>query len=237
MNELVTAITTGVTAFSATNIDDLVILMLFFSQVNPTFRRQHIVVGQYLGFTALVILSLFGFFGGLIVPQHWIGLLGLVPIAIGLSLLLRREKESSEVKTEIKTSDPSLLTSFLSPQICSVAAVTFANGGDNIGIYIPLFASSDVGSLLVILGVFFLLVGLLCYAAYQFTRQSAIADALTHYGNALVPFVLIGLGMFIAWNSGTLESPPLTILTLGVSCFCVVSLFIINWREPKVIEN
>lgn len=165
MNELGTAITTGFTVFSATNIDGLVILMLFFTQMNATFRLRHIVVGQYLGFAAMILASLPGFFGGLIVPQSWIGLLGLMPIAIGLNLLLKREKDLSEVEAEIKTSDSSLITSFLSPQICSVAAITFANGGDNIGIYIPLFASSDVGSLLVILSVFFLLVGLLCYAA------------------------------------------------------------------------
>jgi len=62
MNELVAAIGTGVTAFTATNIDDIVILLLFFSQVNASFRRHHIVVGQYLGFTVLVIFSLPGFF-------------------------------------------------------------------------------------------------------------------------------------------------------------------------------
>ena len=43
MNELVAAIGTGVTAFTATNIDDIVILLLFFPQVNATFRRGHIV--------------------------------------------------------------------------------------------------------------------------------------------------------------------------------------------------
>lgn len=237
MNELITAITTGVTVFTATNIDGLVILMLFFTRMNATFRLRHIVVGQYLGFAAIIFASLPGFFGGLIVPQSWIGLLGLMPIAIGLNLLLKREKDSSEVEAEIKTSNSSVITSFLSPQICSVAAVTFANGGDNIGIYIPLFASSDVGSLLIILGVFFLLVGLFCYTAHQFTRQSAIADTLTRYGNALVPFILIGLGAFIAWDSGTLESPPLALLTLGTGCLCLIGMFIINGHEPEVVEN
>ena len=63
MSGLVTAIPTGLTAFSATNIDDIVILTLFFSQVNAAFRRRHIVVGQYLGFGTLVLASLPGFFG------------------------------------------------------------------------------------------------------------------------------------------------------------------------------
>jgi cadmium resistance protein CadD (predicted permease) len=84
MNNLLTAIITGVVAFIATNIDDILILLVFFSQVDKNFRPWQIVVGQYLGFTILVILSLPGLFGGLILPQSWIGLLGLIPIAIGI---------------------------------------------------------------------------------------------------------------------------------------------------------
>jgi cadmium resistance protein CadD (predicted permease) len=61
MNELLTAISTGMTAFTATNLDDILILLLFFSQVNAVFRRRHIVFGQYLGFTALVLLAFRGF--------------------------------------------------------------------------------------------------------------------------------------------------------------------------------
>ncbi|NJS10662.1 MAG: hypothetical protein HC789_09890 [Microcoleus sp. CSU_2_2] len=80
---------------------------------------------------------------------------------------------------------------------CQLPAVTIANGGDNIGIYLPLFASSDLPSLAVILAVFFLSIALWCYVAYLLTRQRAIANILTRYSQALVPFVLIGLGIFI----------------------------------------
>jgi cadmium resistance transport/sequestration family protein len=233
MSGLISAITTGVTAFSATNIDDFVILLLFFAQVNATFRRRHIVVGQYLGFTALVIASLPGFFGGLIVPRHWIGLLGLVPIAIGLSRLLNREEDSSEeVEEETRQSDDSPIASFLSPQTYSVAVVTVANGGDNIGIYVPLFASSTLESILVILGVFFLFLGVWCYAAYKLTHQPAIAHVLARYGNALVPFVLIGLGVFIVLESGSLSLPKLV-----ASCLCLMILVKNNGGDSEVDEN
>ncbi|AFY31822.1 cadmium resistance transporter [Calothrix sp. PCC 7507] len=205
MSGLVTAISTGITAFSATNIDDMFILALFFSQVNETFRRWHIIIGQYLGFTVLVILSIPGFFGGLIIPKPWIGLFGLVPIVIGIrSLLKQEEDELEEVETEVKDSQHSFLAKFLNLQTYSVAAVTFANGTDNISIYFPLFASSSWESLLVILAVFFLLVGCLCYVAYKLTHNRAIADILTRYGNTLMPFVLMGLGAFILLESGTL---------------------------------
>lgn len=215
MNWLVKAIITGITSFAATNIDDVVILMLFFAQVDATFRRRHIVLGQYLGFTAIVIASLPGFFGGLIVPKAWIGILGLLPIFIGISHLMNRENDeevqavSSEFnRSRSNTSMMSRLASFLSPQTYNVAAVTLANGGDNIGIYVPLFGSSNLASLAVILGVFFLLIGVWCYIAYLLTRQPVVARVLTRYGKAIVPFVLIGLGIFIIIESGTYRLLP-----------------------------
>ena len=234
MNELLTAISTGMTAFTATNLDDILILLLFFSQVNAVFRHSHIVFGQFLGFTALVFISIPGFFGRLIFPPDWIGMLGLLPIAIGLSRLLNPETDDSEAEAELEQSEKSFFSNFLSPQTYSVAGVTVANGGDNIGIYVPLFASNTLESLAVILAVFFAMVGVWCYAAYRLIRMRAIADTLTRYGNQLVPFVLIGLGMAILVESGTLASPTLSIISLVGCCFCLITMSRGNARETEV---
>ncbi|MEG4045468.1 cadmium resistance transporter [Microcoleus sp. Pol17_C1] len=234
MNELLTAISTAMTAFTATNLDDILILLLFFSQVNAVFRRRHIVFGQFLGFTALVLVSLPGFFGRLIFPPDWIGMLGLLPIAIGLSRLLNPETDDSEAEAELEQSEKSFFSSFLSPQTYSVAAVTVANGGDNIGIYVPLFASNTLESLAVVLTVFFGMVGVWCYAAYRLIQMRAIADTLTRYGNQLVPFVLIGLGMAILVKSGTLASPTLSIISLVGCAFCLITMSRSNASETEV---
>jgi len=234
MNELLTAISTGMTAFTATNLDDILILLLFFSQVNAVFRRRHIVFGQFLGFSTLVLASLPGFFGSLIFPPDWIGMLGLLPIAIGLSRWLNPETDDSEVEAELELSEKSFFSSFVSPQTYSVAAVTVANGGDNIGIYVPLFASNTLESLAVILAVFFAMVGVWCYAAYRLIQMRAIADTLTRYGNQLVPFVLIGLGMAILVKSGTLASPTLSIISLVGCGFCLITMSRSNASETEV---
>ena len=211
MGEISTALTGGLIAFVATNIDDIIILLLFFSQVNTNFRRRHIVFGQYLGFTFLIVASLPGYFGGLIVPREWIGFLGLLPIAIGVKQLMSREKDTTQVQTvnsdrsSAWASNPivSFLSSILNPQTYKVAAVTVANGGDNISIYIPLFAGSKLASLFVTLAVFFFMVGVWCAIAYLLTRQPSIAYVLTRYGKHIVPFVLIGLGLLIMYERGT----------------------------------
>ncbi|GAB1544698.1 cadmium resistance transporter [Scytonema sp. NUACC21] len=212
MTELWTAFAESVIAFVATNIDDILILLLFFSQVDGNFRRRHIIIGQYLGFLTIIIASLPGFFGGLVVPQEFIGLLGLLPIAIGLKKLVSKE-ESTEVQTVTSDFNPSshshpavsFLLSVLHPRTYKVAAVTLANGGDNISIYIPLFAGHTFASMAVILFVFFLMVGIWCAIAFSLARQTAIAHILTRYGDMAVPYVLIGLGLFIMYERGTFK--------------------------------
>src|SRR6184192_2480802 len=84
MNWFISALITGAIAFSATNIDDIVFLTIFFSQAP---HRWQVVVGQYLGFTALVVISLIGFFGGQVLPHGWLQLFGVAPIAIGIKKL------------------------------------------------------------------------------------------------------------------------------------------------------
>ncbi|MBN3924723.1 cadmium resistance transporter [Nostoc sp. NMS4] len=233
MNELVTAITTGAIAFIATNIDDIVILLLFFSQINTNFRPRHIVAGQFLGFTVLLILSLSGLFGGLVLSKNWIGLLGLLPISIGISSLVNWDKDSSkEVVLETEEAEASIITSFFSPQSYSVAAVTIANGSDNISVYIPLFASCNLEDFVVIIGIFFLLLGLWCYAAYKLTNNRVIADVLTRYVNNLVPFVLIGLGVFIV-----LKSEALSPIKLAASSICLMILVKNDESTDEIGEN
>ncbi len=219
-NNYVTAISTGAITFIATNIDDIVILLLFFSQINSTFRPWHIVTGQFLGFTFLVILSLSGLFSGLVLSKSWIGLLGLLPIAIGISSLVNQEENSSEeVLPETEEYHQTTIPNLLSPEIYSVAAVTVANGSDNISVYVPLFASSNLESFVVTIIMFFMLLGIWCYTAYKLTKQKIIADILSRYINYVVPFVLIGLGVFIV-----LKSEALSPIKLAASCFCLVIL-------------
>jgi cadmium resistance transport/sequestration family protein len=209
MDRLLSIILVGITSFIATNLDDIVVLVIFFSQVSATFRRRHIVLGQYLGFTALLLLSLPGYFGGLVLPKAWVGLLGLLPLGVGVGQLLNPDTDEPDVQTvsiasESKASIRTVMRSLFSPQAYQVAAVTIANGGDNIGIYVPLFASSTFPRLAIIVSVFLVLVGVWCWVAERLTRQRAIALLLSHYGHRIIPFVLIGLGLYILIDSGTL---------------------------------
>src|SRR5260370_14909467 len=112
MNSVVATLITGVISFSATNIDDMFVLTLFFSQ---TPRKWRVVLGQYLGFTPLLVISLVGFFGGRVLPHEWIRLFGLAPIAIGVKKFLAKSDD------HLRRRDAGVI---------HVSFVTFSNCGD-----------------------------------------------------------------------------------------------------------
>ena len=186
-----TTVVTATLAFAATNIDDLFVLTLFFSQTSRGFRTVHIVAGQYLGFSALVAISLVGFFGGRVLPRAWIGLLGFVPILVGVRRWIHRHDSPVHVNVSGAASTT------------TVATVTFGNGGDNIGVYTPLFASIDGTRLTVTLLSFYMLLAIWCLVGYAITQHPAVARILAH-GHIVVPFVLVGLGVHILVDSGAL---------------------------------
>ncbi len=205
MDSFLGVATSAFAAFAATNLDDIIILALLFAQVNASFRKLHIIAGQYLGFTIIILASLPGFFGGLIIQRPIIGLLGFVPIIIGIYKLIKHSDNDDEVQAVTSTSSKNnLFSNIITPQTYNVAAITFANGGDNISIYLPLFASSSWLDLLTTLCVFYFLVGVWCGIGYYFTRHRAITDIFNKYGNILAPLVLIGLGIYILVDSETL---------------------------------
>jgi cadmium resistance protein CadD (predicted permease) len=201
------ALATGIAAAVATTFDDNIYLTLFFGKVNRSFRPRHVVIGEYLGFSALVGISLIGFLGGLAIPHVWIGLLGFLPVMIGISHLLNREQEetiqavSANLNTKpvrrARSQNQSFWATLRDPQTYRVSAVTIANGSNNIGIYIPLFASSTLPSLSVILCVCYLTVGLWCFLSYNLTRQPGIAFVMARYARKVFPFVLIWIGLSI----------------------------------------
>ncbi|MBW4426545.1 MAG: cadmium resistance transporter [Nostoc desertorum CM1-VF14] len=216
MSWLIGTIIIGISAAIATTFDDNLYLTAFFGKVNHAFHPRHIIIGEFLGFTALVFASLPGFFGGLIIPHTWIGLLGFLPIAIGINHLLRKEDNEETTQavsinlnyTKPQRQKKSLWGTIRDPQTYRVSAVTIANGGNNIGIYVPLFASSSLPRLGVILLVCYLTVGLWCFLSYNLTRNPLIAPVLANYGRKIFPFILIWLGYSILMDSESYRLLP-----------------------------
>lgn len=177
------AAVTAAAAFAATNIDDLFVLMLLFGQAGRGAERRKIVAGQYLGVGLLTAISLAGAFGVGLFPAGILRLLGLVPIALGVRAWLKR--------------DDGEITENSTLSVLGVAGLTVANGGDNIGVYLPLLAQMDGGEKAVTLVIFAFLCGLWCAVGARLAELPAVARVIARHKGWLVPLVLILLGTSI----------------------------------------
>jgi cadmium resistance protein CadD (predicted permease) len=184
MSLILIILAASVTTFAATNLDDIFLLTVFFARRVPTRR---IVTGQYLGFAAIVAVSLVVVWGvALAIPRDWIRLLGILPLAVGIKELLQMRKTKS--RRAVGT-DGSL-------SLISIAAITLANGADNVGVYVPFFLVSRT-HLLLVLVVYGLLVLVWCAAGRWFGSHALVLKSLDRWGHWIVPFVLIGLGSYV----------------------------------------
>jgi cadmium resistance protein CadD (predicted permease) len=189
----------GTTAFVATNIDDLLILIAFFA--NSRFSLPQIVLGQYAGMGALLTISILGSLIALIVPNNLIGLIGIFPIAIGIKELLELLKNDNNNEEESANHQPTLnrrrrrLTAYL--PFLTVAAVTFS-GGEEIGVYTSVFAAyHEVYEIIIIVFVVMVLTGVWCIVAYHLVNHPLIASRVRRIGTIALPSILIGLGIYI----------------------------------------
>lgn len=212
---LILTIISALGAFIATNIDDIFILMLLFSQArtqakasngrtvniqtkgNRIYHRD-IVIGQYLGFALLVLISLLATFGVTLIPDQWVGLLGLIPIYLGVKLFIKGEDEDEGAVL-------SSLNKF-NKFYLSVAFITFANGGDNIGIYVPFFSTLNTNQLVITVVTFFIMVAVWCLIGYRLARFRYVSETLEKYGRRIIPIVFIGLGIYILLENETFSA-------------------------------
>ncbi|WP_231933562.1 cadmium resistance transporter [Micromonospora coxensis] len=192
MTDLLAAAAAAALVFAATNVDDIVVLTVLFVAARGTGRPRpwHIVAGQYLGIGALVTASVVAAAGLLVVPDPWTGLLGLLPIALGVRALLARSDDDAP---------PAVVGSLL-----GVAGVTIANGADNIAVYVPVFRSLDPAAGLVWLLVFATLVAAWCAAAALLGSHPRVVALVGRAGHRLVPAIFIAIGATILATSGLL---------------------------------
>jgi cadmium resistance protein CadD (predicted permease) len=185
--------------FAVTNIDDILILALFFGQATGAGRigAMRVVLGQYLGFLAILAAAIIGALGVGLLPEPAIPYLGLLPLLLGLRTAWRawRDRRNGDDDTD----QPATAGG---PGILQVAAITLANGGDNIGVYVPVFAVAGTGGMAVYVSVFLIGVGLWCAAGRFFATRPVIAKALSRWGHILLPVVLIGIGLLILVEGG-----------------------------------
>ena len=185
-------IVTSIILYSGTAVDLLIILMLFFAKRKSRKDIINIYLGQFLGSVSLIFLSLlFAFVLNYIPSKEILGLLGLIPIFLGLKVLLLGDSDGEAIaKDGLRKDDKNLI--FL------VAMITFAScGADNIGVFVPYFTTLNLANLIVALLTFLVMIYLLVFSAQKLAQVPSVGETLEKYSRWFIASVYLGLGIYI----------------------------------------
>ncbi|MGU7928923.1 CadD family cadmium resistance transporter [Streptococcus suis] len=191
---------TSIILYSGTAVDLLIILMLFFAKRKSRKDIINIYLGQFLGSVSLILLSLlFAFVLNYIPSKEILGLLGLIPIFLGLKVLLLGDSDGEAIaKDGLRKDNKNLI--FL------VAMITFAScGADNIGVFVPYFTTLNLANLIVVLLTFLVMIYLLVFSAQKLAQVPSVGETLEKYSRWFIAVVYLGLGIYILIENNSFD--------------------------------
>ncbi|MCC3176418.1 CadD family cadmium resistance transporter [Streptococcus sanguinis] len=197
---MVQNIVTSIILYSGTAVDLLIILMLFFAKRKSRKDIINIYLGQFLGSVSLIFLSLlFAFVLNYIPSKEILGLLGLIPIFLGLKVLLLGDSDGEAIaKDGLRKDNKNLI--FL------VAMITFAScGADNIGVFVPYFTTLNLANMIVTLLTFLVMIYLLVFSAQKLAQVPSVGETLEKYSRWFIAVVYLGLGMYILIENNSFD--------------------------------
>ena len=208
---MIQTIVTAAILYIATALDLLVILLMFFARAKTRKEYRDIYIGQYVGSVALIVISLFFAFVLNYVPEKWIlGLLGLIPIYLGIKVAIYGDSDGEErAKKELNEKG-------LSKLVGTIAIVTIAScGADNIGLFVPYFVTLSVPNLLITLFVFLILIFFLVFTAQKLADIPGVGEIVEKFGRWIMAVIYIALGLFIIIENDTIQTILGFIFNLG----------------------
>ena len=193
-------VVTSIILYSGTAVDLLIILMLFFAKRKSRKDIINIYLGQFLGSVSLILLSLlFAFVLNYIPSKEILGLLGLIPIFLGLKVLFLGDSDGEAIAKEGLRKDNKNL-------IFLVAMITFAScGADNIGIFVPYFITLNLADLIVALLTFLVMIYLLVFSAQKLAQVPSVGETLEKYSRWFIAVVYLGLGIYILIENNSFD--------------------------------
>ena len=193
-------VVTSIILYSGTAVDLLIILMLFFAKRKSRKDIINIYLGQFLGSVSLILLSLlFAFVLHYIPSKGILGLLGLIPIFLGLKVLFLGDSDGETIAKEGLRKDNKNL-------IFLVAMITFAScGADNIGIFVPYFITLNLADLIVALLTFLVMIYLLVFSAQKLAQLPSVGETLEKYSRWFIAVVYLGLGIYILIENNSFD--------------------------------
>ncbi|MFM0737215.1 cadmium resistance transporter [Paraburkholderia xenovorans] len=189
----------AIAAYAATNIDNLFVLLAFLAEAGS--QRRSVIAGQYAGSLALIVAALV--LAALLtrLPAGYVGLLGVLPIGVGLGKAWTRFRPGHAHDNDPVPDARSIGSS----SWWTVACVAVANGSDNIAVYVPLYASHSHGEGVLISLIFIAMIGVWCAGAVWLVEHPLLGAPIRRYGTALLPLILLVIGVSVIAQNDTLR--------------------------------
>jgi cadmium resistance transport/sequestration family protein len=188
---MITSIFTSIIAYISTNIDDIFVIMILLAQ-SVKGAKGRLIAGHFFGVAILTAISMLGVLGLQNLPLRYVGILGFVPIGLGIKAWL----DNKDCTADDDASEAQRV-GFL-----SMAMITLGNGADNVGVYIPLFTGFSGSERIGAVVVFTIMTALWVFLANALAEFPKIKAIIEKYKNIAIPVVFIALGLFIILDSG-----------------------------------
>ena len=175
--------------FIGVNLDFFVVLLLLLQK----YRFRDNFIGYELGMLLVFVISaIAGQLIQTIIPTWAIGLLGLLPIYMGI------KGENDDVNNSSKSTSNGGMTAVLLMYLISC-------GADNIAVYVPVLATMTTAAILLTLGYFIILTAISLILAYLFGQIPIVKYVFERWGSPISRIIYILIGLFVMLNTGLIQ--------------------------------
>jgi cadmium resistance transport/sequestration family protein len=192
-------IITMIITFIATGIDEMLVLILLFAHAKNKKQIRQVYLGQQIGMTIIVLIVVIAVFGISSFTGKWTGLLGFLPIIIGIMELLERNEDDESHGIINRISMFSNLT-------LRVVIIAIVGGAEELAIYIPYFTSLNWDGVILAVLAFVLMVPIWSTFCYMLGSMKSIYHVVKRFERIVIPVVFIGIGMKVLLESDTIEA-------------------------------
>jgi len=196
MGDVLIIVGVGAGAFIGTNLDNLLLLVAMYAR----YARQAgtVTAGYVFGMLVICLVALLLGETGDYIPLDWLGLLGVVPMTLGVFALWKLFRKPPAEKAASVEAGESRRTIF-----SILASTQLSNGADTIITFTILFAESGDPADYLLVPTFLVMIGVFSGLAYYSVKQAKLGRILRRYGQYVTPFILILVGFYILSNTAT----------------------------------
>lgn len=200
MSVLLALIITATVAYASTNVDGYVLLLGFVS--DRRFGAKEVVAGQFASVALQLAISLAIVQSGRVMAGPSIGLVGLVPFAVGLARIAQSGggigASGEECASRMRSRNRAL------GRMATVCAVATSGAIDNIFVYASVLVGRSLADAALTACLFTVLTAALCLGAYATVGASGVFTAVRSTAGRVAPFVTAAIGLSVLIRFDTL---------------------------------